>query len=76
MALRAGESGLERLLQPRLGEYGIGGVPGLDVAVNREAAIGDGAVPNLMVATAMPHEVAVRCTEPLLQPPRVARHEA
>ena len=53
-------SPLERLLQPRLGEHGVGRVSGLDVAVNRKAAVGDGAVLNFMVATAMPHETALR----------------
>lgn len=46
------------VLDAALPHYGIGRVAGLDLTVYSKMPVGDGAVPDVMVALAMPHKAA------------------
>jgi hypothetical protein len=65
---------LKPFRQSRLLQNGIGRAPGFDMTVGHKADIGDGTVPNFMIAFTLPREVAPRFTQVLLQGSGVIAH--
>ena len=63
------------MLDPGLPHDGIGRVARLDLAVDRDVAARDRAVPNVMIALAVAHERATACGENLPNVVFVVRHQ-